>query len=108
MHRFPPQGLRTILQFAGQIEIFHQCPDFFTLLTDSFRLAAGLLGQSIIFLELFRPPQNQRKRCADVMADPSDPVGSCRVPPLDNLIARTDLGTGAVEFFCQFPGKALC
>ena len=59
-------------------------------------------------LELLGPAQNQRQRCAHIMADPRDPACAGIVPPGDDLIAAAQLLTRAVDRVGQLPRKAVC
>ena len=97
LHRLAAQRLCAVLQFAGQVQILDERPQLLALGAD----VPGLLphggGQRGVLFQLFGPAQNQRQRCAHIMADPGDPVRPRVVPPGNDFLAAAQLLTGAVD-----------
>ena len=105
MNRFASQRLYPVLQFTRQVQIFDQRFDFFALDLNFPSLLSCRIRQLCIPLHLFCQTENQRQRCADIMADTGDPVGAGCIPLLDDLIPVLQLRAGLIELFCQFSSK---
>lgn len=93
---FFAQRLRTVFQFAGQVQIINEGAEFFTLSTDACGfLTCGIRQRSVLF-QLFAPAQDQGQRGADVVADACDPLGTGVVPSCQHLIFLLQMGAGPV------------
>ena len=106
--RLAAQRLCAVLQLAGQVQILDQSAQLLALGADAARLLPRRGGQGGVLLELLGPAQNQRQRCAHIMADPRDPACAGIVPPGDDLIAAAQLLTRAVDRVGQLPRKTVC
>ena len=102
------QRLRAVLQLAGQVQVLDQGTQLLALGADAARLLPRRGGQGGVLLKLLGPAQDQRQRCAHIMADPRDPACAGIVPPGDDLIAAAQLLTRAVDRVGQLPRKAVC
>lgn len=84
---FFSEWLRTIFQFAGQIQVVNKRAEFFTLSTNSCSFVPYCIGQGRILFQLFSPSKDQSQWCAYIMADTCDPLRSRIIPPHEHFIS---------------------